>query len=378
MRTVVFVGLRSGALDAAERLGLRVVAVVETQPGPRTRARLAALVEASFDRPEAFGAEVAEAVRRFAPAAVVALTERSVVPAAHLRAALGLPGLSVGAARRCTDKAEMKRAVRAAGLACADTLEAGADRVAERLGLPLVLKTRSGSGGRGTRVLRDASEVPERVPDGWLAESFVEGVEMSVEQMVHGGEAIFFNPTQYLIPAWASLMPAPFRPSEGKRLQAFADAARHALGVEHGMVHLELFLTPQGPVFGELAARPPGGYLMPMIRQAYGFEPWDAVLQMELGDRVRLRRTAVQTAAAWIVHPGAGTVRAVGDLRGARQMPGVEEAVLRVGVGDRVSARLGTGEEVGHILRTGSTASEVEARIQAARAVLQVEVVPGP
>ena len=38
---------------------------------------------------------------------------------------------------------------------------------------------------------------------------------------------------------------------------------------------MEVFLGEEGPVFGEIAARPPGGYLMDLIPRAYGFDPWE-------------------------------------------------------------------------------------------------------
>ena len=377
MARLVFVGLRSGALDAAERLGHRVVAVVEKGPGPKTAARLAEVAVAPFDAPAAHWAEAARRLRE-RPDAVVALTERSVVPAAHLRAALGLGGLGVEAARRCTDKRAMKRAVRAAGVACADVVEAdgavGGDALVERLGLPLVLKTATGSGGRGARVVRERAGVPDVLPDGWLAEAFVEGVEMSAELVVGGGRTLWFNPTQYLVPTWASVVPAGLAPADAEAVRGLAEAARRALGVERGVAHLEAFLTPSGPVFGELAARPPGGHLMALVRHAYGFDPWEAALGVELGEAPDLPVRARQSAAVWIVHPGAGTVRVAEGAEAAQTLPGVEEVALRVRPGDTVRARAGSGEEVGHVIVTGATAAEAEARVRAARAALRVEV----
>ncbi|MGB3545255.1 ATP-grasp domain-containing protein, partial [Rubrivirga sp.] len=184
MSVVVLVGARPGALDAAERLGLEVVVVVEQTSKTATRARCVLEVD--------FGAS-AEAWRGVADQlgeadAVVALTERAVLPASHLRTALGLRGLSVESARLCSDKRAMKRAVRAAGLPCADFVEADddldADAIIERLRLPLVLKSAVGSGSRGTTVVRDRADVPDVLEDGWMAESFVVGVEMSVESFV--------------------------------------------------------------------------------------------------------------------------------------------------------------------------------------------------
>lgn len=378
MAVVVLVGLRAGALDAAERLGLRAVAVVEKRPGPKAAARLAAHAVASFDAPPAYWTEVAEVIRPHRPAAVVALTERSVVPAAHLCEALGLDGLGVEAAHRCTDKRAMKRAAQAAGLPCAEVVESdeglNGDDLVERLGLPLVLKPIAGSGGRGTRVVRRRAEVPDRLPDGWMAESFVDGVEMSVESIVADEQTLFCNPTQYVVPRWSSLVPAPLAAAEDEAVRALADAARRALGVERGMTHLEVFLTADGPVFGEMAARPPGGHLMPLIRHAYGFDPWEAVLQVALGEAPALPERARQSAACWILHPGAGTVCVADGLAAARALPGVEEAVLRVREGDAVGVRAGTGEEVGHVVVTAPSSSAAEARVRAARAAIRIDV----
>lgn len=378
MGAVVLVGLRSGALDAAERLGLRPVAAVETAPGPRARARLGAVIEVDFDAPDGAWADVAEALRPHAPEAVVALTERSVVPAAHLRAALGLDGVIAEAAVRCTDKRAMKRAVRAAGVACAPYVEAGegldADALVARLGLPLVLKRCHGSGGRGTRVVRDRADVPDRLGEGWIAEAFVRGVEMSAELIVAGGEVLFFNPTQYLVPMWASVVPAPLAEADRAAVRAVAEAARAALGMTHGMAHAELFLTPGGVVFGEMAARPPGGHLTTLIRHAYGFDPWEAVLRVECGGRPALPEAARRAAAVWILHPGAGTVREADGVEAARALPGVEAVALRVKPGDPVRPRTGSGEEVGHVVVTGATAAEAEARVRAARAAVRLGV----
>jgi biotin carboxylase len=376
VRPVVTVGLRPGALDAAERLGRPVIAVVEAPPGRKTAARLAGCVEASFDTAD--WGEVAEAMRPHAPAAVVGLTERSVVPAAHLRHGLGLPGHSVEVAVRCSDKRAMKRAVRAAGLPCADVVEAeeGLSRpeLIARLGLPMVLKAAVGSGGRGTRIAHDAADVPERLADGWMAEAFVDGVEMSVETFVADGRPVFVNATQYLEPAWASLVPAPLAEADLDAVRAHAEAARVALGVTNGMTHLEVFLTPDGPVFGELAVRPPGGHLMRLIARAYGVDPWDTVLRVALGEPVDLPTEAERVAAVQILHPGAGTVLAADGLDTARGMPGVEAVSLRVRRGDTVGPRVGTGQEIGHVLVTGATADEATARLAAAAAAIRVEV----
>ena len=388
MGSVVAVGLRSGALEAAERLGCPLAAVVEASPGPRAAARLAAVVRADFDGDPAHATarpadadrqwdEVADHVATLAPAAIVALTERAVLPAARLRAALGLPGLSVEAAHRCSDKRAMKRAARAAGLRCADVVEAedglSSYALVERLGLPLVLKAAVGSGSRGTQVVHDRADVPERLPPGWMAESFVDGVEMSVETVVAGDVPLLVNPTQYLVPAWSSLAPAPLG-TDRDAVVAHAEAARRALGVTSGITHLEAFLTPDGPVFGELAARPPGGHIMRLMSLAYGVDAWEVLLRVALGETPALPERAERSAAVEILHPGPGTVRVVEGVDRVRSLPGVEEVSVRVRPGDALGPREGTGQEAGHVVVTGATADQARARLAAAVGAIRLEV----
>ena len=167
-----------------------------------------------------------------------------------------------------------------------------------------MLKAAVGSGSRGTQVVRERDGVPDPLPPGWMAESFVVGVEMSVETFVADDAPLLVNPTQYLVPAWSSLVPAPL-PDLGT-LVAHAEAARRALGVTSGVAHLEVFLTDDGPVFGELAARPPGGHIMRLMALAYGFDPWEAVLRIALGETPALPEHAERTAAVRILHPGPG------------------------------------------------------------------------
>ena len=376
-RVVVAVGLRPGFVRAAERLGCPLVAVVDRAPGPKTAARLAGVIVADLDGDRRRWGEVADRLAGHAPAAVVALTERAVLPAAHLRASLGLPGQSVESAHLCSDKRAMKRAIRAAGIRCADVVEAdhglAADQIVERLGLPLVLKDAVGSGGRGTAIARTRADVPDALPPAGLAESFVDGVEMSVETLCVADRPLLVNPTAYLVPAWSSRVPARLGADLGA-VTALAEAARRALGVTDGIAHLELFLTPDGPVFGELAARPPGGHLMRLVELAYGVDPWSALLRIALGETPDLPTEAGRVAAVRILHPGPGAVRVAHD--GASGLPGVEEVSIRVRPGDQLGVREGTGQEAGHVIVTGATPEQAEARLDRAVGAIRVEVGP--
>lgn len=401
-KTVLFVGRRRAAFDAARALGLAVVCVDEKPPG-RGAGPGVRFLHHDLD-PQADWARVAEAVsgdRSLEPdgdwnrsigveanprgaggrtsedrpiAAVYALTERAVEPAARLRRALG-QGDGVATARRVTDKLAMKRAIRAAGLACARFVDAErglspAELIAE-LGLPMVQKARVGSGGRLTRLCLAPGEV-RRLDPGWMAEAYVDGVEMSVETLVAGGQPIFTNPTEYFRVRWANIVPAALEPATLRAVEDLNARTIEALGVEEGFTHLELFLTPDGPIFSELAQRPPGGHITDLIALAYGFDPWQAWLRLGLGERPELPAAATRTAGVWIFHPGPGTVAEIAGVDTARALPGVHRLALRLRPGDRVAERVGAGQEAGHVVVTGRDRDQVARRLERAYRAVRI------
>lgn len=381
-RFVVLLGRRKGALRAARSLGLEVVLVDDGRQitrGGRAEVGLGAL--RFDDPPEAWSGLADRLARGEPPAAVLGLTERAVLPAAHLRRALGIRGAArddVTAAIRATDKAAMKRAARACGISTAEWLEGDdgptRDEMVERLGLPVVVKPRAGSGTRGTRMVPRAEDLPDRLPPGWLAESWTDGTEMSVESLVQDGVAIFTNFTEYFRPGWANILPQVVEPHLRAALLRVNEATLSAIGVRRGMTHLEVFLTARGIVLGEMAWRPPGGHILELIRLAYGFDPWEALLRTELGETPTLPHEARRTAGTWLWHPGAGRVRAVRGVAEAREMPGVRSVVMTARPGKVLTERLGVGQEAGHVIVTGPDHATVARDLARAHAAVRIEM----
>lgn len=387
---LLLVGWQRGVRRALRAVGSRPVAVLHQRgSAPPAADELDGAVAVDLHGPtEALAAAAAQALHGARPAAVVALAERTVLAAARLRDGFALPGNGAAVALRCADKVAMKRTMDAAGVPVAPWREvrAGDDAGAlvEALGLPLVLKPRRDSGGRGQRLLRDAAAVAEALAAigaaeageaadmarGWLAEGWVDGVEMSVESFVHAGEERFANPTAYHVPRHASVLPAALEPEVWDAVRAFAARAVGAAGVERGITHLELFRRGDDLVFGELAIRPPGGRLMTLLQRAWGFDPWEALLRLELGQPFDFPRRERQAAGAWVLHPGAGTLRAVRGLEEARAVPGVRRIALKVSTANgrrpRIPQRRGSGQDVGAIYAEGRDAAAVAAALDGA------------
>lgn len=378
---VLMVGWSPEALAAVQRHGMAALLLEFRGSAERRRegvercARLPVGVTAQATRKQTAALTVGYRVR-----AVMALTEGSVTVAASARSGLGLPGVTPAAALGCRDKLVMKQRIQAAGLRCAETLpiepETRAESLIDRLGLPLVIKQRAASGGRGTIIARDPDTVRSALQPGWIAESFVAGTEMSLESFAVAGQVIFTNPTEYFVPGVANIVPADLAAPVLAAAQALNQAAISALEIERGMAHLELFLQPDGIVFGEIAARPPGGRIMRLIERAYGFDPWDALLQIELGEPPALRIQPHAAAGAWFLHPGEGQVQDVTGLAEARGLRGVDRIECRVKAGDRVGRRHGTGVHVGCIEVTARNRDEVASCLEAAFQRLRLVMKP--
>lgn len=373
---LVVVGYRPGALHAASRIGARVLLVDDKPASKAARRRIVeGLVAPLEDDPQAVAAHVLERLDGRVPRAVLSAGERGVLAAARLRERLGLDGVDPDTARLARDKVAMKAAVRAAGVPCTDWCALAPDSrshdLVDQLGLPLVLKRRSGSGTAGLMVAATRGEarshlasIPAAERPQWMAERFVRAEEMSVESFLQDGRILFTNPTEYFVVGVSSIAPAALDPDEAAALLELNRRALATLGITRGMTHLEVYRTPDGPCFGEVAVRPPGGRLMRLIRRAYGFDPWEVLVRLELGMPVPMLLTeAARVAGAWMLHPGAGRVVSVRGLADARRVRGVRKLVCRARAGRTIAPRRSTGNDVGWIEVSGPSRDTVAARL---------------
>lgn len=368
---VVLIGRRNGALAAARKLGLRPL-VIDVR-ARREQSTMAYGGTSAWALSEAITANPGHS-----PTAVLAVTTGSVMAAAAIREHFGLAGISSETALRCHDKLVMKKAIAGAGIPCAPWRETNPDstphELIQALGLPLVLKLPISSGGRGVWICRNEAEVSEHLRPDLLAESFIDGVEMSVETFRTGGATLFQNHTRYLIPRIANIVPADVAFDTVEKIHALSELIHEVFGITSGITHMEIFLTAQGPVFGEIAARPPGGFLMELIGRAYGFAPWEALLRIALGETPELPQNPIRHAGVLLLHPGEGTVSEVRGLEECRSLPGIREIFCKLQPGDQIYARIGSGESVGQILAEGKGHDDCVRNLELASRTLAISL----
>jgi len=206
--------------------------------------------------------------------------EGTVLLAARLREAFGVPGLRYEQVVRFRDKDKMKQAVVDAGIRTARHERANSARdcfaAAEKVGYPICLKPVAGAGSADTfRVESNAelestlNKVPH-IPE-WNIEEFIDGDEFTYDTISIAGKVAFESISWYrprpLIGRsveWISPQTVTLRDIDQPQFDGGRALGRNvleALGQQTGFAHMEWFRKSDGEaVFGEIAARPPGAH----------------------------------------------------------------------------------------------------------------------
>jgi len=279
---------------------------------------------------------------------------------------------------RCHDKLAMKRHLSERGIPMTHFVDGNVDispgALVERLGLPVVVKPRRSSGGRDIEWVDCVEALAGIDRRGRLLERYVDAPEVSVESFIAGGDVRFANVTEYAEKSHVNVVPAGL---DNAMRDAVLDLNRRVIGalnIHWGMTHLEVYLAPGGLLFGEIALRPPGGYIMELLELAYGFNPWRAFVAMELDRPFEFRTEVRAHTAAVVLHPGAGTVTAVHGLDEVAAHRAVVKAGVRVRPGDTVPERKGIGTDVGHVILRAPTRDALLDALAMVDARLRIEL----
>lgn len=211
-----------------------------------------------------------------------ATVEAHMLPAARVREATGIPGISEHTTFLCRDKPAMKEALRRAGVACAQSIGAStASEVLEfaaTVGFPLILKPRSAAGAAGTLRADDAEQLEAAIAAHGLGNSG-SGNSVAVEEFIEGHEGFYDTVTingtvamefishyypgvlESMRERWISpylvttnRLDAPgyeeVREMGAKVIQEFR--------IGTSATHMEWFFGPKGLKFSEIGCRPPG------------------------------------------------------------------------------------------------------------------------
>ena len=388
-------------LAAARALGAEAVVASDRRQAMSSALGDRALTVSLRD-PEAAADRIVALAERTPLDAVVAADDAGVLPAAHACERLGLRGNPPPAAARTRDKASLREALAAAGIAQPDFRVAapGAEigRLAREVGLPCVVKPLSLSasqgviraddpaaaaraGERGRAILAEA--VPGASDERLLVERYLPGAEVAVEALLRGGElevlAVFDKPDPLEGPYFEETLlvtPSRLPASSVRAVERATAAAAAALGLREGPVHAELRVTGEEEVAVlELAARTVGGLCARTLRFGLGVSLEELVLRHALGLPLGgLRREAAAAGVMMLPIPRAGVLEAVSGQERALAVRGIAVLELSLPPGRPVLPLPEGDRYLGFLFARGEAPEAVERALREAHGELEIRI----
>ena len=306
-------------------------------------------------------------------------TDVGVPTMAYIAERLGLPGIGFQTALNFTDKHRMRIITSAAGLpnplfrsvSTSDAVRSAA----VSLGFPAVVKPADNQGSRGVRVVRNVREVEDAYEHARrftrrneiLVESFIDGVEVTVESLTVSGKTFVLgiSDKDHLAhrPEVSSRItyPAAFPPDVMDRIRELNSAVIRALGLRTGITHAEYRVQDGQPYLIEIAARGGGSriysHIVPYLACANIPELY---LRFLLGEEIRFQPHAGPRAAnlAFLVFRP-GVIASIEGTDEAARIAGVQEILIEPGVGERVELPMDDRSRPGQVIIFGETRRQV-------------------
>lgn len=298
----------------------------------------------------------------------------------HLCDRLGLPGLTYQTALNCTNKILMQRRLTAANVPSAVFRNvkslSEAQRAAQELTFPVILKAPDSSGSRGVRVvqksgeLQPAFEAASKVSRNGevLVEELLVGEEFGAQLIVIDGKLVYclchndtLTPPPISVPVGHS---CPSRLSKAVQQEAalVCASAVGALGIRNAVCNADLINTAEGVFVLEIGARIGATGLPEIVQLHFGVNLYDVALQFALGRRPSVAIHPGPAAAVSIIRAAA-----TGKLTRCRIPPSVdnEQGVVFVHFdyteGSSVRRFRVGPDRIGHAVVVGETAESAEA-----------------
>lgn len=307
---------------------------------------------------------------------------------------LGLPGVSQHTALLATDKGEMIKALKKAGVPSPWYFilnsEEELERISSQLSYPCILKPTDNAASRGVVVINNKSELKdafsysrEESHSGQvILEEYMNGPEVSVEVLTYEGVPHVLQITDKIttgIPHFVEVghnQPSQLSTEIKKQIEEVACAAVKALGIEIGPAHVEIKATETGPKIIELGARLGGDCITShLVRLSTGIDMLKETIAVLCGGKPNLEQKWDRGASIrFLTCDKLGILDHVEGEDIARKMEGVVEVSDIMKPGDTLESVRSSDDRVAYVICDGNNVPESASRAEKAKAAMKVIV----
>lgn len=333
------------------------------------------------------------------------------VSVAAVAESCSLPGHSLEAARRASDKVLMRECFEKHGVPSPKFTHIFKNEIDEALQIlkqkaipfPLTVKPADNMGARGCRLVYSQDELRPALEDAVnfsrsgkaIAEEFIDGEEFSLEALVINGEIflnaladrhIFFPP--YFVEMGHTIPSIKSKEECDELIRVFFLGIK-ALGLTNGAAKGDIFLRKADPkkngkrtaCVGEIAARLSGGYMSGWtVPYSSGFNVTKAAVKIALGEPVdelpngeaalfsAERAARFSAERAWISVPG--IIKKIYGLEEARSTKNIKDVLPRLFEKDETVFPKNNVEKCGNVLSSAESYDEaVKASMEAVQKI---------
>ncbi len=334
---------------------------------------------------------------------ILAVDDSGTMLAARASAALNLPHNSEAAAEAARDKYRMRQLLRRSAVLSPQfrrfSSNSNPAQIAQEAEFPCVVKPLNLNGSRGVIRANDAAELQaamkritrlikslqrESVPCQFLIESYIPGIEVALEGMLHNGklqmlalfdkpdplEGPFFEETIYVTP---SRLPAVTQ----EAVKTAASAAAEALGLHTGPVHAEMRLNDIGVWIVEIAGRSIGGLCSRTLQFGAGDSLEELILRQACGLAAASAKQVQEARGVMMIPiPAAGLLRGVEGIETAESLPLIDQIEITTKLNYPLIPLPDGDGYLGFIFARGDDPLSVEEALRQAHARLEFRIDP--
>ena len=341
---------------------------------------------------------VVEAAKRHRVDGVMTLaTDMPMRSVAAVAKALNLPGISEDCAIKATDKAEMRKALDAAGVPIPKFFRAASEEAfwaaTAQLTPPFMIKPADSSGSRGIFKIDPGKNDKASLASAYaysksasrsgvvVVEEFMEGPEVSVETLTADGVCRVIQITDKCTTGAPHFVetghsqPSMLPDAVKEQIKRVAIAANAAIGITSGPSHTEIIVTKDGPKIVELGARLGGDCITThLVPLSTGVNLVRCCIQIALGEAPDLQPTIQKGSAIRYFPQSAGKVLAINGLKEAEKLPGIKQISVVHGVGETVTEITDSASRMGFVIAQGENAPDAIERCNAALKRLSIKI----
>jgi len=385
--------LQLPAIEKAKEMGLEVIAV-DMNPDAEGFKVPGVIKEviSTIDTPA-----IIEAARRHRIDGIMTLaTDMPMRSVASVAKEMGLTGIDEGTALRATNKAEMRKVLKAYNVPVPRFFTASDEseynEVVKQFSVPFIVKPVDSSGSRGIFEVADITDQnmvrkaydyckPYSKTGDVIVEEYMSGPEVSVETLSIDGTCHVLQITDKLTtgaPHYVEMghsQPTRHSKEIAKKISETAIAANKAIGIKNGPSHTEIIITGEGPKIVEIGARLGGDCITThLVPLSTGVDMVECNIRIAMGEKPDISCKYNRGSAIRYLSTENGVIKNIKGLDAAKKTDGVVQVSIVHNVGDRVDGIKSSGDRVGFVIAQGRNAAEAIKSAESALSTIKVEV----